>query len=110
MSRVDLFTPEMPTDLVKKLEEARVILWCNARDIDKFLTTFLFEDTWAECNRTYEVETKKGTETVHGTPDFNEFDRRTHRYEKQVSKLRWLLWDIHKAASGHVDDGGSVDG
>lgn len=108
----DLFTPPMPAELVAKLEEARVLLWNTAGEIDKWLQDWLFEETWAECHRTHEGETFKLVNgqrvpvkvTFGGTPDFNEFDRRTHRYEKQVSKLRWLLWDIHKAATGTDDE------
>ena len=33
------------------------------------------------------------------TPDFNRFDREFNKVTQAAGKLRWLLWDIHSAAS-----------
>lgn len=93
----DLFTPTMPAELAEKLTAARLELRRTADEIDTELERF-FEEAWAECHRTHEVQMKDAVVTVKGTPDFNAFDRFTGRYSKAVSKLRWLLWDIDAAA------------
>lgn len=73
-------TSAMPDELRVTLREARALLVELAHDTDTWLEGFL-EGCFAS-----------------GDSDFNTFDRHTHQYEKQVAKLRWLLWEITDAA------------
>lgn len=103
----DLFTKDMPPALRDKLYLARLELEAVAKDIDAFLARF-FEETWASCQRVYEVEHQGKTLTVPGTPDFNEFDRVTDRFKKKVANIRWMLWDIDAEAKGRSEPSAST--
>lgn len=72
--------PMMPDELREKLEAARSLLLDHANATHVWLEGF-FQDCFAS-----------------GDTDFNEFDRRIGRYEKQAGKIRWLLWEIYDAA------------
>lgn len=94
----DLFTAPMPAELAEKIDDARQALLDTATAIDAALGRFLAE-TWAACQRTYEYENGAGERiTAHETPDFNAFDRMTSKYAQQVSKIRWMLWDLSHEA------------
>lgn len=95
----DLFVPEFPAEVRAALDTARANLRKVAEDIDGALAEF-FEQAWAECWSQHEVPKDGGkTEMWWGTPNFNRFDSITGKFDKVVSKMRWMLWeDINDTA------------